>query len=249
MSISGSPVSPNTSGSTRVSVTSAMPVGLRSRVPAKMTSCMLTPRRERADCSPSTHEMASEMFDLPQPFGPTMAATPSPWNFSSVRSQNDLNPRICSFFSLSNLHSFSRGTLHPVRRTLPWMGAAASASSSVQLYLRSPQASTYKTPYFVCIRQKPHPIASVLQQRTDRGSNSGKEDAVPRTGANTPWRGKEPQEQEQCRRRGGTIQVEIAQGYSNDKRGRSAVGARGVTRTEAESRVIALQPGRLFCRL
>ena len=47
-----------------------MPVGLRSRVPAKMTSCMLTPRSDRADCSPSTHEMASEMFDLPQPFGP-----------------------------------------------------------------------------------------------------------------------------------------------------------------------------------
>src|SRR5438034_764736 len=35
-----------------------------------------------------------------------MAATPSPWNFSSVRSQNDLNPRICSLFSLSNVHSF-----------------------------------------------------------------------------------------------------------------------------------------------
>src|SRR6266576_2812146 len=63
-----------------------MPVGLRSRVPAKM---------------------ASEIFDLPQPFGPMMAATPSPWNFSSVRSQKDLNPRICSFFSLSNFNSLS----------------------------------------------------------------------------------------------------------------------------------------------
>ena len=78
-----------------------MPVGLRSRVPAKITSCMCTPRSERADCSPSTQEMASEMFDLPQPFGPTMAAMPSPWNLSSVRSQNDLKPRICSFFSFS----------------------------------------------------------------------------------------------------------------------------------------------------
>src|SRR5664279_480689 len=82
-----------------------MPVGLRSRVPAKITSCMLTPRRDRADCSPSTQEMASEMFDLPQPFGPTIAAMPSPWNFNSVRSQNDLKPKICSFFNLSNLHS------------------------------------------------------------------------------------------------------------------------------------------------
>src|SRR5271167_398098 len=75
-----------------------MPVGLRSRVPAKMTS---------------------RMFDLPQPFGPTIAAMPSPWNFSSVRSQNDLNPRICSFFSLSNLYSFLRATLHPVQRPGP----------------------------------------------------------------------------------------------------------------------------------
>ena len=31
-----------------------------------------------ADCSPSTQEIASEMFDLPQPLGPTMAAMPSP---------------------------------------------------------------------------------------------------------------------------------------------------------------------------
>ena len=69
-------------------------MGLRSRVPAKMTSSMRAPRRVLADCSPRTQEMASEMFDLPQPFGPMMAATPSPWNLSSVRSQNDLNPRI-----------------------------------------------------------------------------------------------------------------------------------------------------------
>ena len=83
---------------------------LRSRVPAKITSCIFTPRRERADCSPSTHEIASEILDLPQPLGPTMAAMPSPWNFSSVRSQKDLNPRICSFFNLSNLYSL----FHPL---------------------------------------------------------------------------------------------------------------------------------------
>src|SRR5258708_7136643 len=93
------------SGSISVSDTSAMPVGLRSRVPAKITSSMREPRRVLADCSRSTHEMASAIFDLPQPLGPMMAATPSPWNLSSVRSQNDLNPRIWSFFSLSNLDS------------------------------------------------------------------------------------------------------------------------------------------------
>src|SRR5690349_12546220 len=82
--------------------TSAIPVGLRSRVPAKITSSMRTPRRLLADCSPSTQEIASEILDLPQPLGPTTAAMPSPGNFSSVRSQKDLNPRICNFFSLSN---------------------------------------------------------------------------------------------------------------------------------------------------
>src|SRR5436853_5066979 len=92
-----------------VSETSAMPVGLRSRVPAKITSCMWMPRRLLADCSPRTHEMASATLDLPHPFGPTMAAMPSPWNFSSVRSQNDLNPNTCSFFSLSTKHSFGGG--------------------------------------------------------------------------------------------------------------------------------------------
>src|ERR1051326_3949642 len=79
-----------------------MPVGLRSRVPAKITSSMRTPRRLLADCSPSTQEIESEILDFPHPLGPTTAAMPSPGNLSSVRSQKDLNPRICSFLSLSN---------------------------------------------------------------------------------------------------------------------------------------------------
>ncbi len=56
------------------------------------------------------------MFDLPQPFGPTMAAMPSPGNLSSVRSQNDLKPRIWSFFSLSNFYSFEQPCLAQDRR-------------------------------------------------------------------------------------------------------------------------------------
>src|SRR5579864_2447507 len=82
-----------------------MPVGLRSRVPAKITSSMRTPRRLLADCSPSTQEMESEILDFPHPLGPTTAAMPSPGNLSSVRSQKDLNPRICSFLSFSNFLS------------------------------------------------------------------------------------------------------------------------------------------------
>src|ERR1041385_8226163 len=79
-----------------------MPVGFRSRVPAKITSSMRTPRRLLADCSPSTQEIESEILDFPHPLGPTTAAMPSPGNLSSVRSQKDLNPRICSFLSFSN---------------------------------------------------------------------------------------------------------------------------------------------------
>src|SRR5579885_2445224 len=88
-----------------VSDTSAMPVGLRWRVPAKMTSSMRAPRSDLADCSPSTHEIASDMFDLPHPLGPMMAATPSPWNFSSVRSQR-LEPE-----NLQSLQFEQRGLL------------------------------------------------------------------------------------------------------------------------------------------
>src|SRR5580658_2880125 len=69
---------------------------------------MRDPRRVLADCSPSTQEMASAIFDLPQPLGPMMAAMPSPWNLRSVRSQNDLKPRICSRFSLSNVNSLGK---------------------------------------------------------------------------------------------------------------------------------------------
>src|ERR1700675_208548 len=93
-----------------------MPVGLRSRVPEKITSSMREPRNDLADCSPSTQEMASAMFDFPQPLGPMMAAMPSPWNFNSVRSQNDLNPRICSFLSLSKGDSFVGGNQVPRTR-------------------------------------------------------------------------------------------------------------------------------------
>ena len=85
-----------------------MPVALRPLVPEKITSSMREPRKDFADCSPNTHEIASAIFDFPQPLGPMIAAMPSPWNFRSVRSQNDLNPRICSLLSLSNSYSFMR---------------------------------------------------------------------------------------------------------------------------------------------
>jgi hypothetical protein len=57
----------------KVSETSAMPAAERVSEPPKMTSSMALPRRCFADCSPMHQRMASMMFDLPQPFGPTTA--------------------------------------------------------------------------------------------------------------------------------------------------------------------------------
>ena len=88
-----------------------MPSGLRSRVPAKITSSMRVPRRLLADCSPSTQLMASLMLDLPQPLGPTMAAMPSPLKRSSVRSQKDLNPCSSTRFSFSKALTSASGEL------------------------------------------------------------------------------------------------------------------------------------------
>ncbi len=84
-----------------VSVTSAMPRALRSRVPAKITSCMCVPRKVLALCSPSTQLTPSRMFDLPHPFGPTTTAIPVPATVNSVRSQKLLKPSMWIFFSLS----------------------------------------------------------------------------------------------------------------------------------------------------
>src|ERR1022692_346969 len=91
-----------------VSVTSAMPVGLREAVPLKITSAMCAPRKDLADCSPSTQLMASLTFDFPHPLGPTTAAIPPPVKLIGVRSQNDLNPTISTFFSLSKAESSPR---------------------------------------------------------------------------------------------------------------------------------------------
>src|SRR5438034_2558754 len=80
-----------------VSDTSAIPTGLRPSVPLKMTSAISPPRRALADCSPSTHRIASEMFDLPHPFGPTMAETPGR-KFNVVLSAKDLKPNAVRLF-------------------------------------------------------------------------------------------------------------------------------------------------------
>src|SRR4249919_1663256 len=80
--------------------TSARPSGGRPdtpEVPAKMTSSILPPRRDLAPCSPSTQEMASTTFDLPDPFGPTTHVMPGSKR-SVVLAANDLNPRRVRLF-------------------------------------------------------------------------------------------------------------------------------------------------------
>ena len=66
-------------------------MGERAWVPPKMTSCILAPRRDLLDCSPSTQRMASDRLLLPLPLGPTTAV--KPWsNSNRVLSGKDLNP-------------------------------------------------------------------------------------------------------------------------------------------------------------
>ena len=77
--------------------TSARPDALRPDEPAKMTSSMAWPRRFFALRSPSTHSTASEMFDLPEPLGPTTAVMPGS-KVSALLSAKDLKPFSTSDF-------------------------------------------------------------------------------------------------------------------------------------------------------
>src|SRR3954447_25736759 len=75
-----------------------MLTGRRAVEPWKMTSSIFPPRSSLADCSPSTQRTASETLLFPQPFGPTMAVTPSS-KVSVTVSANDLKPDSSSLVS------------------------------------------------------------------------------------------------------------------------------------------------------
>src|SRR5437868_14902135 len=87
-----------------VKETSPNPSGLRKSVPLKMTSAISPPRSAFADCSPKTHRIASEMLLFPQPFGPTIAATPGT-KLSVVLSAKDLKPRAVRLFKYMALEA------------------------------------------------------------------------------------------------------------------------------------------------
>src|SRR3954469_11703453 len=75
----------------RKSETSVTLTGRRADEPWKITSSILPPRKSLADCSPRTQRTESDTLDLPQPFGPTMAVTPSS-KVSVTVSAKDLKP-------------------------------------------------------------------------------------------------------------------------------------------------------------
>jgi hypothetical protein len=87
-----------------------------------MQSAIRSARSDLWLCSPNTQEMASTTFDLPQPFGPTMQVVPEPLKVTTVRSQNDLNPVISTFRSLSKVSSLglhARATIETSGRKKP----------------------------------------------------------------------------------------------------------------------------------
>ena len=86
----------------RISVTCAAPMAPRRAVPPNTTSSIFAPRRLLVDCSPSTQRIASEIFDFPLPFGPTIAVMPSE-NRMVVLSGNDLKPCNSSDFKYTQL--------------------------------------------------------------------------------------------------------------------------------------------------
>src|SRR5258705_11446323 len=100
-----------------VSVTSARPSGGREVVPAKTTSSILPPRSDLAPCSPITHDRASTMLDLPEPFGPTAQVMPGSRR-SVVAEAKDLKPRRVRLF---------RDKLPPLSLPAPYRPAASEA--------------------------------------------------------------------------------------------------------------------------
>ncbi len=71
-------------------------------VPLKIRSSISLPLNCLADTSPRPNLIASTIFDLPQPLGPTIPVSPG-FISNSVGSTNDLKPLIESLFKESKL--------------------------------------------------------------------------------------------------------------------------------------------------
>jgi hypothetical protein len=83
----------------KVSDTSAIPAAFREREPLNIRSSRLSDLSDFILCSPITQRIASTIFDLPQPLGPTIPVMG--WSSSiCVLSANDLKPFISNDFNL-----------------------------------------------------------------------------------------------------------------------------------------------------
>ena len=76
--------------------TSHKPNGFTLEAPLKITSSILELLNLLVFCSPNTHLIASTIFVLPQPFGPTIPVIPLLNSIVSFLA-NDLNPKISNF--------------------------------------------------------------------------------------------------------------------------------------------------------
>src|SRR5262245_53878386 len=88
----------------KTSSTSQCSPGLRSSPPAKRTSSGFSARSSDGVREPAAQTIASAMFDFPEPFGPTMTATPGSSEIS-IGSGNDLKPRMRSVRRCTERHS------------------------------------------------------------------------------------------------------------------------------------------------
>ena len=104
----------------KISSTSQKSTGLRPAAPAKRTSSGFSARSSCGLSDPVAQRIASEMFDLPEPFGPTTTATPGSRR-TSTGSTNDLNPRSLIVFRCT------RGEVCRARRTPLLLGRRAAA--------------------------------------------------------------------------------------------------------------------------
>ena len=111
--------------------TSAIPMGRRPLLPAKITSSIFVPRRYFTLCSPRTQRMASEILLLPLPLGPTMAVMPGS-NSIFTLSAKDLNPWAEKLFKRTAFPSQARRS---DRDTSSFPSISASATSTVSLLL------------------------------------------------------------------------------------------------------------------
>src|SRR3990167_1379270 len=114
------PIEPSELSNT--SSTDACPTGFLALEPLNMTSVNDSPRRYLGELSPMTQVTASIIFDLPQPFGPTIAMSLL-GRLMVVGSTNDLKPAIlmlesCMFPSLIKVQAEGLSPMLPNWRLL-----------------------------------------------------------------------------------------------------------------------------------